>query len=110
MKHCRIKQGIACIGFFICSVYSQNISTEFLSNRYLNVSYDHGISWEINSSFKPYQLENISELITVDSNNFSIDWITHDIKSLNFYTIINPRYIENKLQCNTRLGTLSQYA
>jgi len=89
---------------------AQDISSDFLPSRYLQILHDHGVNWKSNSSFKPYQWDSISELITSDSNQITIEWMAHDLKSSRIQRIVRSRNAENELQCNAWFGTLLQYS
>lgn len=85
---------------------AQDISSDFWSSNYLQISHDYGTGWQTNSSFKPYQWDNINESILNDSSQFSTQWMLDDWNSLSIRNIIKLGEETDKLQCKAWLGTL----
>jgi len=98
---------------FLCMgtiVLSQNISSDFIPSQYIEILHDYGTNWKTNSSFKPYRWDNFDGLITSDSNQFLMQWVFDDLKSLEILKITSSKNAEDKFKCNTWFGTLLQYS
>ena len=89
---------------------AQDISSDFFPSNYLQFSHDYGVNWPTNSSFKPYQWDDLNEAIPDDSGQFPTQWMVDDLKSSGIQRIINSENVEDKLQCNAWLGTLLQFS
>nr|MBC8488255.1 hypothetical protein [Bacteroidota bacterium] len=94
----------------VTKMSAQDISTDIWVSKYLQLFHDNGFGWESNSSFKPYQLNDINELLSDDSNQFPIQWMLNDCNSPGFWNIFKPGIDTDKLQCNAWFGTLLQYS
>ncbi len=95
---------------FFSALSAQDISSDFPQSQYIHISHDYGINWQTNSSFKPYQWDNIRDLKVNDSSQFSMQWMTDDLKPSDLHVVINSEKTKNKLNCNAWFGTLLQYS
>lgn len=91
-------------------VLSQDISSDFYPSEYLQILHDYDIGWQTNSSFKPYQWDDLNELKQIDISQFPIQWMLDDLNLLGIRNINKSGEETDKLQCNAWLGTLLQYS
>ncbi len=99
-----------CLLSLFTQLSAQAISSDFFPSHYLQISQDYGNNWKSNSSFKPYQWDNINEIRPSDSSRFPLQWMVDDINSYGIQRIISSGIIKDKLQCNAWFGTLMQYS
>jgi len=94
----------------VTKLLAQDISSDFFPYDFLQISHDFGHSWQTNTSLKPFQWADIIESISNDSSQFPIHWMTDNLKSSGIQKIIISESAEDKLQCNTWLGSLLKYS